>query len=758
MAAAEPTQHTPGPEDSPVLLPQGSRLHKAPSARRLAGRPAKTSRSSLQSLGGHGSVDFPNTGLDTPEMTQGAHLEPHHSRRHRAAHSGLVAQITDWLKHERARRVARKAKGEASKGEALPGVKALTAVVDSASPITGASRERRFSDSSQGSEALERLEEILKESLSLGENFPKTSSTPGSEKRPSPSRRRRPSISRKLKRNSTAGSSDSEYIEADVLVPSCDVVLDNSRTLTYTGGAASSQTDLSNPSERASKDREGWKTFKSEIVRLAHTLRLKGWRNVPQDLAGEVSVERLSGALTNAVYVVAPPKDLPPPQRQESDSNLTLGGRRAPPKLLLRIYGPQVEQLIDRESELQILRRLARKSIGPRLLGTFKNGRFEQFFNAQTLTAHDLRVPATSVQIAKRMRELHDGIELLEEERDAGPFVWRNWDKWLDKCGAVVSWLDRKIVTGTQGKERSKLDAWKKRGLLLGVEWPVFKEAVERYRRWLYERYGGEAGIRPKLVFAHNDTQYGNLLRLQPSGESPLLLPANEHKQLVVIDFEYASANQPGLEFANHFSEWCYNYHHPKTPFVLNHLQYPTVPEQVRFVKAYVEHSYTARRTSATPAMTASPGPSNSISAFMLDSRASAPQVTEEEQQREKATNETVEQYMEDTRLWRAANSAQWVAWGVVQAKVSGLEAEKAKEHAGSTRPEASADEAAGESDHAEHPEDMADDDDDQDEFDYLSYAQERAMMFWGDMLTLGLVEEKNLPASLLPKLKIIGR
>lgn len=47
--------------------------------------------------------------------------------------------------------------------------------------------------------------------------------------------------------------------------------------------------------------------------------------------------------------------------------------------------------------------------------------------------------------------------------------------------------------------------------------------------------------------------QYGNLLRLEPSGESPLMLPANEHKQLVVIDFEYASANTPAQEFANHF-------------------------------------------------------------------------------------------------------------------------------------------------------------------------------------------------------------
>ena len=38
-----------------------------------------------------------------------------------------------------------------------------------------------------------------------------------------------------------------------------------------------------------------------------------------------------------------------------------------------------------------------------------------------------------------------------------------------------------------------------------------------------------------------------------PDGESPLLLPANQHKQLVVIDFEYSNANLPGLEFANHF-------------------------------------------------------------------------------------------------------------------------------------------------------------------------------------------------------------
>ncbi len=154
---------------------------------------------------------------------------------------------------------------------------------------------------------------------------------------------------------------------------------------------------------------------------------------------------------------------------------------------------------------MQILRRLARKKIGPRLLGTFANGRFEQFFHARTLTAKDLRIPETSKHIAKRMRELHDGIELLEEELDEGAFIWRNWDKWKDRCEEVISYLDQQILAGQKGLTTTRSEEWKKRGLVCGVEWSVFRSAVRRYRNWLSEQYGGAEGIRRKLVFAHND-------------------------------------------------------------------------------------------------------------------------------------------------------------------------------------------------------------------------------------------------------------
>lgn len=171
---------------------------------------------------------------------------------------------------------------------------------------------------------------------------------------------------------------------------------------------------------------------------------------------------------------------------------------------MLRIYGPQAEHLIDRENELQILRRLGRKNIGPRVLGTFNNGRFEEYFEARPLTPRDLRVPETSKHIAKRMRELHDGIELLREEREGGPLVLRNWDKWVDRCEQVMTWLDKEIQSEHNGI-RAQSEPWRRRGFVCGVQWPVFRKAVDHYRDWLVASCGGTQGIKDQLVFAHND-------------------------------------------------------------------------------------------------------------------------------------------------------------------------------------------------------------------------------------------------------------
>lgn len=176
----------------------------------------------------------------------------------------------------------------------------------------------------------------------------------------------------------------------------------------------------------------------------------------------------------------------------------------------------------------------------------------------------------------------------------------------------------------------------------------------------------------------------------------------------------------------------------------------------------------------------------NSISDFYLDSRipgGSTSQVDlydyrEEEMQREKETERQVQELLKEVRVWRVANSAQWVAWGIVQAKVPDLDAltasntvlngdgedltEEPSEINGDGHPQESTEKRpegykaeallAGET--VKEAEGL---EDDEDEFDYLAYAQDRAMFFWGDVVGLGLVRKEELPEEVVKRLKVVG-
>jgi choline kinase len=467
---------------SPLIQPldgQPKRQFTAGVAKRLSGRPPPTST--------HGSIssqksieDLPAAAMDESQTSGHKPIQRHH---HHSKHDRLLSQVAEWLQAEKAKHAARKATKHSTSTATLPDER------------DGATLRPSSQSSDSSTLSLEKLQRILENNMSEFVPSPSASPMLGAQRSSNASRR---SHSKTLMRTA---SSDTEYYDGDVIVPSCDVVLDNSKTLSYTGGAVLSASDanLVGTSKRAEKERKAWSTFKEEILKLAHTLRLKGWRRIPLENGDDIEVERLSGALTNAVYVVSPPKKLPLPK---SGSEAGSVPKTPPSRVLLRIYGPQVEHLIDRENELSILRRLARKKIGPRLLGTFLNGRFEEYFESITLTSADLRVPDTSKQIAKRMRELHDGIDLLPKERDGGPFVWKNWDKWVERCEFVIKFLDNQILSGKAGPPGSKAEA---RGLVCGVEWLVFRGVIDKYRKFVDEQYGGAAGVRKELVFAHND-------------------------------------------------------------------------------------------------------------------------------------------------------------------------------------------------------------------------------------------------------------
>lgn len=409
----------------------------------------------------------------------------HHNHRRNHQSERILAQVGEWLERERKKAATRKLKPRRRKSKSPPSDQTAAANATAAESASQPLRERSNSMSSQSSDiSFDGLQHILETSMaSIGlTSLPKFSPRVGPK-------HRRPGSRSSLHRTA---SSDTDYVDGDAIVPSCDAWLDNSKTMSYTGGSASTE----DATVKVEKEKEAWTDFKNEILRIAHTLRLKGWRRIPLGSGDAMAVERLSGALTNAVYMVTPPAGIP-----------QLEGKKPPTKVLLRVYGPQVEHLIDRENELQVLQRLARKKIGPRLLGTFKNGRFEQFFNAITLTPLNLREPETSRQIAKRMRELHDGIEVLLHEREIGASVWKNWDQWLDNVGRITSFLDKELDSTPEDRRNSVAHAWKANGYVCGVPWEQFKDVVTKYRAHLNGCYKDKRALNDRLVFAHNDVR-----------------------------------------------------------------------------------------------------------------------------------------------------------------------------------------------------------------------------------------------------------
>ncbi|KAJ2714393.1 hypothetical protein H4R19_001753 [Coemansia spiralis] len=274
--------------------------------------------------------------------------------------------------------------------------------------------------------------------------------------------------------------------------------------------------------------------------------------------AARVTVDRLSGAMTNCVYMVA-----------VAGRHIGRGGREMPAKYLLRVYGTGVDEFLSRENELYWLRQLSALGFGPRLYGIFGNGRLEEFLESTTLQKEDLRHPSTSKHIARRMSELHALVSYYRPFPGAataanapaaiangGPNLWINIDAWL-------------LLVHKKWTRISAVCSGNPSCAAILASWADLETAVGRLRAHI------EGGKSP-VVFAHDDLQYGNILRLRDTGE------------LVVVDFEYAGYNYRGFDIANHFCEWMADYHGP-IPHLLDEARYPTAAQRECFLRTYVK-------------------------------------------------------------------------------------------------------------------------------------------------------------------------
>lgn len=219
--------------------------------------------------------------------------------------------------------------------------------------------------------------------------------------------------------------------------------------------------------------------FSQQLLDILRVLRVPSWSHAtgPHPIP---SIKKVSGSLTNAVYFVSSP------------SSRTL---------LLRVYGPSSGSLISRPRELHVLHVLSSSyKLGPRIYGTFTNGRVEEYFDSVTLEVADIREPRMSGYIGARMAELH-GVDVATVERlsrgssvEIG--VRKNVQSWLPPARGVLA------LPGITPAIRKELDL------------DVFQSKWESYTKWLRDT---RVDARP--VFCHNDAQYGNILRLNKTME-----------------------------------------------------------------------------------------------------------------------------------------------------------------------------------------------------------------------------------------------
>ena len=226
---------------------------------------------------------------------------------------------------------------------------------------------------------------------------------------------------------------------------------------------------------------------------LAHVQRVPMWTS-SQLKPASIHLQKVSGALTNAVFFISfnpAPKPTSPtmspmltPTLPPSDPSHPppFGPMDYPPTLLLRIYGPSSDALISRGEELRILHVLSTEyGLGPKVYGTFENGRIEQFFPSRALHADELRDPTISKGIARRMRELHSvDLRLLGYDK-LEPMVWQSLSKWIPAAEAVLETLARID------------DKWSKWAEEFGLH--KVRQEVERYQVFVQDDAGKGKGV-----------------------------------------------------------------------------------------------------------------------------------------------------------------------------------------------------------------------------------------------------------------------
>ena len=275
----------------------------------------------------------------------------------------------------------------------------------------------------------------------------------------------------------------------------------------------------------------------------------------------DIVVEQLHGGITNALFRVT---------------------ASCGTSVLVRVFGHATEIVIDREADAAAFAALGELGFGPRLIGSFANGRIEEFLcDVRPLEPVEMRqrAPRDFLRgIARAVAHLHG---LAMPGRDAGPVLWARLTKWsqlaldavtdntaqstrprpmpstIERAVAGIAWCEQVLPSSRNSHGASLLDA--QATALNGSAPQVYESMVAHLvapltvprsaSRIVQARLDGMA-LMYATTFCHYDLLSGNVLVPAETAQS-----GDEVPTVRLIDYEYSGYGYAGVDIANHFVE-----------------------------------------------------------------------------------------------------------------------------------------------------------------------------------------------------------
>eukprot|EP00045_Choanoeca_perplexa_P003791 m.33420 g.33420 ORF g.33420 m.33420 type:complete len:363 (+) comp12234_c0_seq3:138-1226(+) len=219
-----------------------------------------------------------------------------------------------------------------------------------------------------------------------------------------------------------------------------------------------------------------------------------------------------------------------------------------PNDVLIRIYGPKTEMLIDRERELTHHNLLHEQGLAMPLYGSFSNGYAYGYATGTPCTPTTMAEPTRARQIAEHLGTMHAAVAPTSKK--------------VTCFDLISNWIEM-LPTSMPDEARQQ----------------VFATVVdpEELRELLGTLQTQAMAFKQDVVFCHNDLLAGNVIFDEAEGT------------VKFIDYEYSNSNAAAFDLANHFNEYC-----GLGP--VNFSAYPSLDAQTDFVTAYL-----AERFQSTP-------------------------------------------------------------------------------------------------------------------------------------------------------------